>query len=410
MPGQDDCLLRGNPVYSAVDNKEDEVLQHEPQPYESLAGVNGDYHQSPAVYLKEKPLASNHATSPSNQRMPSFRNPVANLDPRPIEQLHNERSYLLYNLQRQGERATKLFSKYAALETRLSSETLGKGRESRKAKKEAALLKSKISENTQQEQLILLRLGELYVEMQNRERWALVHQYHQQTQAHRPVVPLVPNMLFPPFVEAGSLFAYPAAPSSSLESSMEHGSLNTSSVLSPLSPTFVPRGGGDGGGGVAFSEDIWGLLTPTQPPPPPAPSATEQSTLSKDTRHSFSVLSSSESTSVTIPEDVEVQEQQQQHKGEVGVKFNEEPVDVRVGEAEEITGAIWGFEGGEEEEFEDDEDTDNDPGFNAWKNHLRRSICITKPPYSYKAADKRMSLPSLKTIWPHRYERATATV
>jgi hypothetical protein len=113
---------------------------------------------------------------------------VQSLDPRPLEELHHERAYLLHDLQKQGARATRLFHRHAAVEVRLAGAVAATATpaETKKCKKEASLVRAKIAESTQQEQLILLRLGEIHVELQNRDRWMLVHQHQlQQQQQHQ---------------------------------------------------------------------------------------------------------------------------------------------------------------------------------------------------------------------------------
>lgn len=153
-------------------------------------------------------------------------------DPRTLEELHHERSYLLYELQKQGLRATRLFQRYAAIESRLAAAGVAKpaavgvpvtatgtakpavagGQISagpgvdpanpatplqvptapadiKRCKKEASLVRAKIAESNKQEQLILHRLGEIHVELQNRERWFFVvharqQQQHQHQQQH----------------------------------------------------------------------------------------------------------------------------------------------------------------------------------------------------------------------------------
>ncbi|KAK3353197.1 hypothetical protein B0T25DRAFT_568411 [Lasiosphaeria hispida] len=159
--------------------------------------------------------------SPSGANSPLSPMSPLTLDPRPLEELYNERAYLLHSLQRQGERAMRLFERYAALEAQMG----GKKGGVRKLKKEAATVKSRIREGTQQEQLMMLRLGEIHVEIQNRERWVVVRQrpVHQSTVFERQL-------------------------GSPLTTSPEY--FSAESALSPLSPSFVP--------GTAAPGDVWG--------------------------------------------------------------------------------------------------------------------------------------------------------
>ncbi|KAK3955445.1 hypothetical protein QBC32DRAFT_379007 [Pseudoneurospora amorphoporcata] len=240
---------------------------------------------------------------------PSAPGPVSGipgLEPtsRSLSDLHNERSYLLHNLQTQGERATRLYQRYAHLEAKkeaLASLTCASSTSAvvsaagspppldenktgsaatattcststsskkKKIKKDLSLLRSRIAESTQQEQLIMLRLGEIHVELVNRGRWVMTHQQHQCQQQQMVYSPM------PGVVEGGQgqgqgYFGHyqwhqhhggqvPATPTSAesySDSPMgEADYLYTPSVLSPLSPSFVPGGGG----GVSFfDEDIW---------------------------------------------------------------------------------------------------------------------------------------------------------
>lgn len=80
--------------------------------------------------------------------------------------MSNERSYLLDNLQRQHDRGQRLSHALSNVETRLAS-AQSKG-ESRKLRKEAGLLRSKIAESNKQERLISMRLNDMQNEDSNR--------------------------------------------------------------------------------------------------------------------------------------------------------------------------------------------------------------------------------------------------
>ncbi|SPQ23801.1 ec2754d5-4274-46b7-bc51-dc67b4e98e60 [Thermothielavioides terrestris] len=143
---------------------------------------------------------------------------MQSLDPRPLEELTNEQAYLLHDLRKQGERARRLFQRYAAVEARLAAAVSPS--ETKKCKKEATLVRAKIAESTQQEQLIWLRLTEIHVELQNRDRW----------------------------MQEPDTTATTTPPSAAATEYFSCGS-RSASLLSPLSPCFTP--------GVVFAEDIW---------------------------------------------------------------------------------------------------------------------------------------------------------
>lgn len=79
---------------------------------------------------------------------------------------NNERSYLIENLQRQHGRGQRLSHALSNIEIRLASSQ--SKAESRKLRKEAGLLKSKIAESNKQERLIAMRLNDMQNEDSNR--------------------------------------------------------------------------------------------------------------------------------------------------------------------------------------------------------------------------------------------------
>lgn len=134
--------------------------------------------------------------------------------PRPAQDLLVERSYLVASLAWQGAYSANLIQRLSIAEQALaSSAEVGR----RRLRKQIALLRSKIAVAAEQEKAIIVRLGELYVEMQSRERWSRARS---QT-LHNCPFPVVP-------------------PSNAL---LEPGTAHETSpslVLSPLSPEFVP--------------------------------------------------------------------------------------------------------------------------------------------------------------------------
>lgn len=226
-----------------------------------------------ATNYKLEATKNNYSDSRPQILSPRNNKPLSavSLDIKPLDELLNERSYLLYNLQKQDQRASSLFKRYATLEEQLAEAQTAK--EARKIRKDAKLLKHKITESTQQEQLIFLRLGEIYIEIQNRERWMKFR--HQQPAEHpmpvyfpplyhgtgelAPVPPPPPtpvtvgfNLPFPqpPPARVGHHPPpYPLTPYIAPQPSPAF-SYSGASPLTPFSPEFVP--------GVAFSKDIWG--------------------------------------------------------------------------------------------------------------------------------------------------------
>ncbi|KAK1598235.1 uncharacterized protein LY79DRAFT_700161 [Colletotrichum navitas] len=87
--------------------------------------------------------------------------------PNSLEQLYTEKAYLTVSLENQSDREAGLMRKLSMLremfDHRLSSD------ERRKSRKRAALLRSRITEVAGQKKTILLRLCDIYVELQSRE-------------------------------------------------------------------------------------------------------------------------------------------------------------------------------------------------------------------------------------------------
>lgn len=165
------------------------------------------------------------------------------LAPRPAQDLLVERSYLVDSLASQGARAADLILRLSVAEQAAAA-----GEGGRRTRKQIALLKSKIAAAADQEKAVIVRLGELYVEMQSRERWARARSLSQ-SRAH----PFQGGyfLIMPP--RAGGSFAaveavqeqvcipagfHPLATARVDEDPLREVSIKTG--LSPLSPEFVP--------------------------------------------------------------------------------------------------------------------------------------------------------------------------
>lgn len=89
--------------------------------------------------------------------------------PRSLEELHAERSYLLSSLQQENIKATNLIRKLLPLEETLVLSEISHVR--RRTRKQIGWLRYRISEITRQEMTILNSLGQLGQEIQSRESW-----------------------------------------------------------------------------------------------------------------------------------------------------------------------------------------------------------------------------------------------
>lgn len=160
-------------------------------------------------------------------------------DSQPLVGMSNERSYLVENLRRQHARGERLSHALHNVETHLGS-AQSKG-EARKLRKEAGLLRSKISEARKQEELITMRLNDL----QNED----LKNFYQAQQANLfpysyppsqpwgqfqmpPLTPLTPISPLSP-LPAGLYHPTPMAPSS-LESPILFNP--TCSTVDPIVP------------------------------------------------------------------------------------------------------------------------------------------------------------------------------
>ncbi|KAK4158097.1 hypothetical protein C8A00DRAFT_11151 [Chaetomidium leptoderma] len=329
---------------------------------------------------------------------------VQSLDPRPLGELHNEHAYLLYDLQKQGDRATRLFQRYAAVEARLAEAQTSS--ETKKCKKEACLVRTKIAENTQQRQLILLRLGEIHVELQNRDRWMLVH--------HQPLLqppaggPLVYHFPTPSPSLGSAAEACCLSPcheeqeqeqeedTPATELSSDYFSCGSPSVLSPLSPSFTP-------GVVFFAEDIWSrAASKTTSSAEKETEDDERSAAPADPIGETDEAPSQQGRTGGVERDVGHRESEASR-----LEVDEGTVSPRDDDYDSELPRENGHErrvadGADAEQSrecgsDEDEDVGLEEDTQAWRDKLRR-ISLYFPP-SAKARDKRMSLPYVKNMW-----------
>ncbi|KAK7449116.1 hypothetical protein CaCOL14_007581 [Colletotrichum acutatum] len=109
------------------------------------------------------PRPSVNTTTNPNSRWSAVASPLS------FEHLYTENAYLTASLSKQGERENDLMRRLSTLQENVDSGLPPEER--RKARKKIALLKSKILDATAQKKAILLRLGDIYVELQSREIW-----------------------------------------------------------------------------------------------------------------------------------------------------------------------------------------------------------------------------------------------
>lgn len=103
--------------------------------------------------------------------------------PRSFDQVRNEHQYLVASLHQQDERVQVLLRTLAGIQAQQMA--CQSPAEARKRRKDAGFVQSKIADAEQQERLILVRLLDVWTEMQHRNRVAYL-QYLQQQQQQPP--------------------------------------------------------------------------------------------------------------------------------------------------------------------------------------------------------------------------------
>lgn len=171
--------------------------------------------------------------SPSGTRNPGVKEPsLANnhsvFFPRPYESLYTERAYLATALQGQSAKRSDLIQQYAT--TRHAIETTQPSQH-RKLNRRQFVLRGRISEASTQEQVIFLRLSELYVELKSREAWerAEAQQRRQLVIRQQPYSPSTISSAVSSSRSNGTAATYFSA------------STAPSTPLNPETPDFVPR-------------------------------------------------------------------------------------------------------------------------------------------------------------------------
>ncbi|KAI1805242.1 hypothetical protein F4811DRAFT_231113 [Daldinia bambusicola] len=96
------------------------------------------------------------------------------LHPRPFQELHFERMYLLEKLQQDNHRALELFRTVPEIDEQIHNAQTQY--DERRAKKLRGWLRHRITDTVQEEKKTLERLSELYLEIQCQERWRQVEE------------------------------------------------------------------------------------------------------------------------------------------------------------------------------------------------------------------------------------------
>lgn len=125
-----------------------------------------------------------HSTDPAQPAPDSRRRPSTAaspiFSPRPYEALYAERAYVTTLLQDLASKLGGLARKYWEVEARLEDPETAKKR--RQFRKQASLMRSRIDETTKQHQVMFVRLGELFLEIQSRDALAQVQREDRERQ------------------------------------------------------------------------------------------------------------------------------------------------------------------------------------------------------------------------------------
>jgi hypothetical protein len=158
------------------------------------------------------------ASSTGYSRRPSISSVV--FSPRPYEPLFAERAYLSNSLEELSTKRLEMMGQYSTAAQELE-EVCENAKQRRRLRKRLSLLRSKINQVVEQEKSLFLRLGELHLELESRDAWAM-------TQHHAPSSHSI----------GGS-----DTTSSQCSSSPMQGSMGISGPTTPLhatSPEFLP--------------------------------------------------------------------------------------------------------------------------------------------------------------------------
>ncbi|KAI1877127.1 uncharacterized protein JN550_001199 [Neoarthrinium moseri] len=93
------------------------------------------------------------------------------LEPRSFNELNGQRECLLEALNLESERVLKLFREWATFDDMVQ---LSEGIRLREIKKSRSWCRKQIAESIEEEKAILLRLSDIHIEIQSRERWCTV--------------------------------------------------------------------------------------------------------------------------------------------------------------------------------------------------------------------------------------------
>lgn len=126
--------------------------------------------------------------TPHSQRRPSHLHQRKNTtsaifsDKLPLNALHNERAYLRFRLEQESFRMNYLIEQHTSAEAELQA--IDTSRQRRRVRKRVSHLTTQINGTKEQQRLAFGRLGELFVEIEAREKWAM---------ARRQTMPQLPT-------------------------------------------------------------------------------------------------------------------------------------------------------------------------------------------------------------------------
>ncbi|KAI0158938.1 hypothetical protein BJ166DRAFT_318722 [Pestalotiopsis sp. NC0098] len=105
-------------------------------------------------------------------RRRSNRTTQITLEPRPFQELHQEREELLCALNAEDDRALALYQRLVYCDDKIKSFKRNHRRDG--TKREQQWVRRRMEESIEAQRAILARLSEVYIEIQSRERWGAV--------------------------------------------------------------------------------------------------------------------------------------------------------------------------------------------------------------------------------------------
>ncbi len=140
----------------------------------AVTAENTTPHPQPSTDRRHRGRSANANTRPSHQPKQPKNGPWGHREscvfaPRPYEEIYSERAYLSLAMQAYSSKLASYIHEYSTLQIKLQQGAKGNAR--RKLRKKTGLMRTRISEASQQERAIFNRLADLFLELHSRDIW-----------------------------------------------------------------------------------------------------------------------------------------------------------------------------------------------------------------------------------------------